>query len=323
MASAACSAPMRLPLPAVERAHAAGQAARGGGGRSAPAHGSLRRVRRARPLLGTRVEIEAAGFEPVEHLHEAVNAAFNTIDDVQRLMSYHDPSSELSRLNRHARHSPQTVDGHTYRVLAAALRFAHLGEGAFDPCVASSLERWGYLPSMGGCAEASWRDIELSANEGVRFHRPLRIDLGGIAKGYAVDLAVQALQGLGIEEIVVNAGGDLRVAGPRARPVQLRHPDAPASAAHSLTLKDAALATSAAYFSRRRHASRDVSALVDPKSGDPYVGTNSVSVCAGDCMTADALTKILMFAPPAVSEGALAQCHARAVVLTPAHSAIL
>ena len=284
-------------------------------------------VHRARPLLGTMVDIRAGGRASRARLNLAVDQAFAAIEQVQRLMSYHDPASELSRLNRDAVRSAQQVDPHTYTVLQAALRFARLGEGAFDPCVARYLETWAYLPDtsnvrrdgdeMDVCADsaANWRDIELMTRRRVRFRRPLRLDLGGIAKGYAVDLAVQTLQQIGIQNIIVNAGGDLRLAGTQMYPVQIRHPRAPDLVAHSLNLRNAAIATSATCFSRRRFAGREVSPLVDARTGDAYVGDDSISVCANDCMTADALTKLVLFAPAPVAERALTQCDAQAIML--------
>jgi thiamine biosynthesis lipoprotein len=148
----------------------------------------------------------------------------------------------------------------------------------------------------------------------VRFERPVRLDLGGIAKGYAVDRAVLTLQRAGVEKILVNAGGDLRIAGPWERRVRLRHPHAPHLSADVLTLRNAALATSAAYFSRRRLSFGEVSALLDPRSAMPYVDNDSYSVRAADCMSADALTKVVLFARPEVAEQALATCGAQAIV---------
>ncbi len=164
----------------------------------------------------------------------------------------------------------------------------------------------------------SWRDVQLIDSDRVRCARPLRLDLGGIAKGYAVDCAVHALQRTGIEKILVNAGGDLRIAGPWEQRVRLRHPQAPHLAAGVLTLRDAALATSAAYYSRRLLGSGEVSALLDPRRALPYLGHHSVSVRAPDCMSADALTKVVLFAPPKCAEQALAACSAQACVLAPA-----
>jgi FAD:protein FMN transferase len=295
-------------------------------------------VRRARPLLGTRVEIAvaypsiaaaASRCEPwcLDELHAAVDAAFAAIETVDRLMSYHDPASELSRVNREAlRGAAQRVDAHTRSVLEAALRVASLSDGAFDPCVAATLEQLGYLPACeAACAaeadpRATFRDIELTADGCVRFHRRLRMDLGGIAKGYAVDLAVGVLERAGMCDICVNAGGDLRIAGPRAQPVEIRHPEAPLAGAHVLELEDEALATSATCFSRRGLGDRQVSALIDPRRGMPYVGPASVSVRARDCMTADALTKVVLFGAPAVAERVLEVYEARAYVLAPVSS---
>lgn len=274
-------------------------------------------VQRARPLLGTLVSIGVADERPASHLHQAIDAAFACIECVHRLMSLHAQDSELCRLNREAAIRPQQVDPHTYMVFAAALRFAHLSQGAFDPCIAPRLESWGLLPQIHLPHDPSsdWRDIELLPQHHIRYLTPLRVDLGGIAKGYAVDLAVQCLQRLGFCRILINAGGDLRVAGIESQCVRLRSPAQPSQLLHELTLRDAALATSADYFSRRESASGPVSALVDPASGCPYLGGRSVSVRAPDCMTADALTKVVLFAPPALAESVMAACDAQAFVV--------
>jgi FAD:protein FMN transferase len=270
-------------------------------------------------MLGTIVEIDAAANQSAEYLHSAVDAAFAAMERIHGLMTGHDPGSELSRLNRSAGHRVQRVDPHTYRVLGAALHIARLSEGAFDPCVVHHLETWGYLPrgEMTEHDSAGWRSIELVDGNGVRFLQPLRLDLGGIAKGYAVDLAVCTLQEREISQIAVNAGGDLRIAGPQPTSIQLRHPREPAHLAHTVTLHNSALATSAAYFSRRLVQGREVSALIDSRSGDPYVGDRSVSVRAHDCMTADALTKVVLFAQAAIAERCLTACDAEAYVLSP------
>ena len=300
-------------------------------------HGS---VCRARPLLGTLVQIQAAGL-PESQLQGAVDAAFAAVLQVHALMSFHDPASELSCINRGAARACQSLHPHTRTVLAAALRFAALSAGAFDPCVADVLAAWGCLPAHDPAASGDeapagtgtagsgarpraleppgdvrpcWRDVELTA-AGVRFARPLAIDLGGIAKGYAVDLAVAVLLERGVRQLAVNAGGDLRVAGEEPWEVQLRHPLEPAAIAHRMCLHNAALATSAACFSRRPLPGGEVSALVEPRTRQPWLGTGSVSVRAGDCMSADALTKIVLFAPPEAVSRLLAVCAAEAVVL--------
>jgi thiamine biosynthesis lipoprotein len=182
--------------------------------------------------------------------------------------------------------------------------------------VATRLEQIGLLPRVSGPAAAggTWRDIELCGGNRIRFHRPLRLDFGGIAKGYAVDLAVQMLQSQ-FENVAVNAGGDLRVAGLTPQFAHLRHPESPLYSAHTLSLQNAALATSAAYFSRQVGPLGEVSALIDARTGAPYLGARSISVRACDCMSADALTKVVLFAPPAVASACLAAHGAQAYVM--------
>jgi thiamine biosynthesis lipoprotein len=274
-------------------------------------------LHRARPSLGTIVEISVNDRRCDLQLHGALDAAFADIERVHALMSFQAPDSELSRLNRHAAVRPQQVDPHTYAVFQAALRMAALSGGAFNPCIAPRLEEWGLLPRWEAPADcaSSWRHIELLPGGRIRYGRPVRVDLGGIAKGYAVDLAVRSLKRSGIENMVVNAGGDLRVAGPQSQDVRLRHPSAPLCSAHSAALRDAALATSAGYFSRRAGVTGEVSALVNPRDGTPYLGGRSISVRAGDCMTADALTKVVLFAPPAIAETVLDEFNAEAYVI--------
>lgn len=251
------------------------------------------------------MEIEASGAHDEEGLHAAVDQAFARIERVHQLMSYQSADSDLSRLNRQALHGAHRVDAHTYRVCVAALDFARLSAGAFDPTVAT--------PGGG-----DWRDVELCGDDRIRFHRPLRLDLGGIAKGYAVDLAVDHLRRLHTEQVLVNAGGDLRVAGSLPQTVHLRHPAAPLQAAHALALQNSALATSAAYFSRWRCPTGEASALIDPRSGQAYRGMRSVSVRAERCMSADALTKVVLFAGQAKSAACLAAQSAAAYLMEPA-----
>jgi thiamine biosynthesis lipoprotein len=265
-------------------------------------------LRRARPSLGTIVEISVNDRRRDSQLHAALDAAFTDIERVHALMSFQAPDSELSRLNRDAAVRPQQVHPHTYAVIQAALRMAVLSRGAFNPCIAPLLE--------GRRLKDSWRDVELLPGGRIRYARPVRVDLGGIAKGYAVDLAVYSLRRSGIENIVVNAGGDLRVAGPESHDVRLRHPSAPLYSAHTAALRNAALATSATYFSRRASESGEMSALVNPLDGRHYLGAQSISVRAENCMTADALTKVVLFAPPAIAETVLNEFNAEAYVIS-------
>ena len=250
-------------------------------------------VRRARPLLGTIVDIAASGPDA----ERAVERAFAAVERVQRLMSYHDAASELARLNRTAHTLPVKVRAWTFRVLKLSQRLSRESGGAFDATVAPRLVAWGFLPRSpgGGRSEknATWRDVELLPGSTVRFLRALHLDLGGIAKGFAVDRAVDALRAGGCESGCVNAGGDLRVFGEDAHRVHVRHPAAPGCMARALELRDAAIATSSGYFSRKQWRGRNVSPLVDGRTRLPCDDSLSISVVAPEAACADALTKIV------------------------------
>ena len=273
-------------------------------------------TRRARPLLGTLVEIRVQGDGLAAR--SAVDEAFRAIAAVHQAMSFHDPKSELSRLNRNACGRAMKVSPALWRVLSEALRLAKLSGGAFDPTVASRLVEWQILPApqvpTPPPATASWRAVQLLPGRRVRFNRPLWIDLGGIAKGYAVDIAVSILRQRHTSAGVVNAGGDLRVFGPRIERVHVRHPDRPACLVPLADLSNAALATSAGYFSEQRCGGRRVNALVNPLLHRPCSSRRSVSVQASTCMLADALTKIVLVHGDA-AEAMLRRCHASAMVL--------
>ena len=243
------------------------------------------------------MEVAASGKKSAD-LKRAIDLAFASAEKVHRLMSYHDPQSDVSRMNREAFPKSVLVDPWTWRVLQAAQKFAQESEGTFSIAIAPSLVDWRYLPRHGYRFDrtATWRHIFLRKNYRVFFSRQLIVDLGGIAKGFAVDQAVAALKENGVESGIVNAGGDLCVFGPAPQIVHLRHPSQPVKMGGAVRLRERAMATSGIYFSRRTCAGRPVSPLIDGRKGSASRRLISVSVAAADCMTADALTKIVFAA---------------------------
>ena len=211
-------------------------------------------------------------------------------------MSFHEPASDVSRLNREASHEAVTVDPATFAVLETAQALAEESDGVFDITVAADLVAWGFLPRPEGAPEtdpeASWRDIELG-DKTVRFRRPLCIDLGGIAKGYAVDCALAGMALPAHAQVSVNAGGDLRIAGPVPERVRLR---APSDGKHFpiIEIENASLASSSGRDDLRLAGGDTVGPHVNGAT-HRSVGTHSfVSVVAECCMIADALTKIVL-----------------------------
>ena len=258
---------------------------------------SKNEIRRCRPLLGTFVEITAGGLPDAE-LHAAVNDAFAAIERIHHAMSAHDPGSELSLLNQEAAKHPVAVSRELFSVLTRADAMATESNGAFDYTVASTLAGWGFLPERLKRKHAgNWRDVLLLRGRKVYFLQPLTLDLGGIAKGFAVDTAIDALQKRDVPSGIVNAGGDLRVFGRQPATIHLRHPAQPHILAHALELRTAALATSSPCFTKKDLNGRRVSHLVNPANEQPVLDNISVSVRAPKCWLADALTKVVLNAP--------------------------
>ncbi len=271
---------------------------------------------RARPLLGTIVEARAA-FPAGVDAEAALDAALGEVALVHALMSFQDPSSELSRINAEAALGPVQVDPRTFQVLRRAREIAEASQGVFDVVrAAAGAVAAGALPRAASPLppdpEADWRDIELlDAPSAVRFHRPLLLDLGGIAKGYAVDLAVARLEASGAVKGCVNAGGDLRAFGPEAELVALRT-NAAAGTLPVVQIADAALASS----SSTPDPWRAPGLHLDGRTRAAAPAGRFVSVAAPVCMDADALTKVVMIRGAAAAP-VLRRFAAAAFVLDP------
>ncbi|HEU0210427.1 MAG TPA: FAD:protein FMN transferase [Candidatus Udaeobacter sp.] len=247
------------------------------------------KTRRCRPLLGTLVDIASDGSP------EVVNRAFAAIEEVHQLMSFHDPTSDVARINRDASHQPVKIHSLTWHVLKYAEELSFNSNGVFDITIGRELVKLGYLPEPNkrSVRGGNWKDIILDNKCEVRFRRPLIIDLGGIAKGFAVDRAVKALKDNGVTSGIVNAGGDLRVFGPSSQLVCVRHPAAPIQMAAGVRLRERAVATSGIYFERRRFRGKYIGPLLDGCTRRASRAFVSATVGAAECMTADALTKIV------------------------------
>jgi FAD:protein FMN transferase len=257
-------------------------------------------IRRARPLLGTLVEITARGGCEAE-LQHAVDQGFAAVARVERLMSFHDRKSDVGRVNRLAHRVAVRVHPWTWHVLRSAQKMSLATRGVFDITVGGELVRTGYLPRFNGPRadpRVSWHDVELLPGHRVRFRRPLYIDLGGIAKGFAVDRAVARLRACAVDACLVNAGGDLRAFGAVPRRIHLRDPANPGALIPFADIVSGALATSAAYFSRSLWRGRTISPVIDGLRRRPTATLSSASVAAPTCMLADALTKLVLLRGP-------------------------
>lgn len=250
-----------------------------------------RTLRRAQARLGTFVEIEADACGDAA----AIDAAFAAIARVEREMSFHDPASALSRLNRAAWQGPQPVSPWLERVLRTGRRLHRDSGGVFDPSVAGHLVAAGLLPAPDGPEpdpRACFGDVLIEPGR-VRFLRRLWLDLGGIAKGFAVDAAVLTLRRLGLRAGIVNAGGDLRVFGPEPRTIHRRDADDPGRGVPIGRLASGACATSGGDFSA---GAADLWPVFAP-CGARLTRRGSVTVIAPRCILADGLTKVAALMP--------------------------
>ena len=259
-------------------------------------------TRRARPALGTFVEIAATGASPFDR-DRAIAAGFAAVARVHALMSFHERDSDLSRLNRATAGCDVAVDPWTWHVLAAAHELHQVSGGVFDVAIAPALQAAGLLPAIDGrCGEetaSADRDpaFALPAPGRVRImRRGAALDLGGIAKGFAVDRAVDAMKRHGVAAGVVNAGGDLAVFGAAPQTIHLRDPRDPARITAVIEVADEAVASSGGRIDLFGAATVTASAIVDPARRALLSAGSGATVRAPSCMMADALTKVVMIA---------------------------
>jgi thiamine biosynthesis lipoprotein len=191
------------------------------------------------------------------------------------------------------------------------LHFASISGGAFDPTVKplvdlwmEKVRAWGRLPTTGELSKAlalvGWQNLVIDEHKGrARFLKQgMAITLGGIAKGYAVDRAVEVLKDSGIERALVDIGGDIRGFGPKTWRIAIQHPRDEYEWLEVIDLKNSAVATSGDYRQFFLLGERRVHHILDPKTGEPADAVMSVTVVARNCLDADALTTLVFVLGP-------------------------
>jgi len=282
-----------------------------------------RKFRRVRPLLGTYVSIELQGESGEKLLNAYITEGFAAIAEVDRLMSYHRRDSDLSRLNRAKPGAWVSVSSPlTLKVLRTSNELFRISRGVFDIRCGGVLAGWGELPSF------SWnRRFPATVSSGVlpleiqgmrvRKLGPWILDLGGIAKGYAVDRAVEQFLRPDLKSRlcgVVNAGGDLRVWGSEAVPVGVKILGESFCGIRSFTMSRTAAATSSVRARRISLRGHVTSAHVEMPSGKFLKEAKTVTVFASQCLLADALTKIVLLGSTDISGRCLSFYRANALV---------
>jgi thiamine biosynthesis lipoprotein len=247
-------------------------------------------VRREEAIMGTRIYVELWHDDPVRG-EQAVDAVMGEMRRINALMSHYLPDSQLSQINARGAVEPVAVDPELFELIRTSIRFSELTEGAFDITYASV----GYLYDYRHHVHPSEKEIQAALpgvnyrnlvldpeRHTVRFAHPgMRIDLGGIAKGYACDRAVEILKKLGVAHAIITAGGDTRLLGDRrGKPwtIGIRHPDDRNRVVLSMPLADVAISTSGDYERYFDENGVRYHHIIDPKTGHSPSGVRSVTI---------------------------------------------
>jgi FAD:protein FMN transferase len=263
-------------------------------------------VRRDEAIMGTAIHVELWCAE-LRHGEAAAAAVMDEMHRIDRAMSPHKPDSELSRINREAARRPVPLSDEMYSLLEQALGYSRLTHGAFDISYAAVGQLYDYRQRVRpGAAEleraralVGWQHLALDPQaRTLRFGlQGMRIDLGGFAKGHAVDRAAALLRRRGITSALISAGGDSRVIGSRAgadqRPwtVAIRDPRREGEVVAVLPLEDVSVSTSGDYERYFDDGDERVHHLIDPATGCSPHHVHSVTILAADGLASEALSK--------------------------------
>ena len=268
--------------------------------------GRLQLVRRAHYVMGTVFEIEAYG-EDADRAAEAVEEAFAAIRRADEMMSNYREESDLSRLNREGAGGFIPVPRDLYELLQKSVEYSRLTDSAFDVTVGPLVVAWqraseqGRLPSDRERTQllpliGSGHLLFAEEGQAVRLDRPgVTVDLGGIAKGWAVDRAAQILRQHGIERALISSGTSsvYAMGSPPGQPawnIAVRHPLREDEMLAVVSLRDQSLSTSASYEKHLRIGGRTYSHILDPRSAAPVGSMWSSTVIAPDAVESDALS---------------------------------
>ncbi len=255
--------------------------------------------------MGTRIAVELWAEDPAagEAAMDGVMAEMRRID---ALMSTYKPDSQVSRVNAGAADHPVQVDADLFGLLQTALEYSRITEGAFDITYASVGYlydfRRGVKPTEAQIAAAlpavDYRHVLLDPkSRSVRFSQTgVRINLGGIAKGWAVDQGIAILQAAGIEHAMVTAGGDTRIIGDRfGHPwvVGIRDPRDRDKVIVRMPLVDAALSTSGDYERYFEAEGVRYHHILSPATGHPASEVRSVTIIGPTATRTDGLSKTI------------------------------
>jgi len=260
-------------------------------------------MERTEAIMGTRVYVQLWADDPLKG-NAAIDAVMADMRRIDALMSHYKPASPLSQINAHANSGPVQVDKELFDLIKLSTHYSQITEGAFDITYASVGYLYDYRRHIHPTEEqirkalpaVNWRNMLLDEeHHTVRFEHPgMRIDLGGIGKGYAVDHGVAILKARGIRHAVVTAGGDSRILGDHmGRPwlVAIRHPDDPRKVVTRIPLSDTAMSTSGDYERYFDENGVRYHHIIDPRTGHSAGKVRSATILAPTATQTDGMSK--------------------------------
>lgn len=282
------------------------------------AHAPGERVQLVKKAMGTRVTLAGYTTETLgpRQLAAALESAHREIARIEALMTTWREDSEVSRVNRAAGTSFIEISDETFGVIAKSLWISNLSEGVFDITFASMGKLWRFdedrtpvIPDAKALELArekiDYRRIKLDdkARSVMLERADTRINLGGIAKGYAIDRAAGVLRNAGVTSFFAQAGGDLYVEGtkPDGKPwrVGVRDPRGPEESYFALLpVQNRAFSTAGDYERAYVIDGKRYHHIIDPRTGYPATASRSVTIWAKDALTADAIDDAVFILGP-------------------------
>jgi len=260
-------------------------------------------MERTEAIMGTRCYVELWADDPVKG-NDAIDAVMAELRRIDNLMSHYKPESQLSQINQYANERPVAVDKELFDLIKLSTHYSQITEGAFDITYASVGYLYDYPNHVHPTEEqireklpaVNWRNILFDEeHHTVRFEHPgMRIDLGGIGKGYAVDRGIDILKARGIQRALVTAGGDSRIIGDRmGRPwlIAVRHPDNPNKVVTRIPLSDSAVSTSGDYERYFDEGGVRYHHIIDPHTGHSASKVRSATILAPTATQTDGMSK--------------------------------
>ncbi|MDH3973559.1 MAG: FAD:protein FMN transferase [Deltaproteobacteria bacterium] len=270
-------------------------------------------IKRTRVLMDTVVEITLFNEGDAGKNNEAVSAAFDEIKRLENLLGRHQEGSDIRQANtrpgKGIKVSPETLE-----VMNSALRFSKISGGAFDITVGKLSELWNFeegrktpphedeIKSALQGSGASSVTLDLSSAT-VKTSNKVHLDLGGIAKGYIIDKAAKILLAKGIEDFIINAGGDMVIRGKKKGKqwrIGIQHPRKKGEVIAHIDVEEneSAIVTSGDYERFFTHKGKRYHHILSPKTGYPADELMSVTIKAEDAVTADALSTAIFVLGP-------------------------